>query len=96
MKTYVVSNHFAMKEVMDYTILVPVGSQVLKGNVMISLNETAKFLYQCLTERQTVAELAQRLSSVYDVTEEDAVKDTERFIETMVQNGAVSENEENV
>ena len=67
---------FVLREVAGQTVVLPTGSD-LDLNMMISLNETGKFLWTLLEENRDEGELVSALLAEYDVdakTAESAVK----------------------
>ena len=66
-------------------ILVPVGNALKDHNGFFMLTESACFLWNNLTECNSVEELAKKLFDEYDVTEEQALADTKEFIDKLVE-----------
>ncbi len=66
-------------------ILVPVGNALKDHNGFFMLTESASFLWSQLPECSSVQELAQRLYDEYEVTEEQALADTQEFIDKLVE-----------
>ena len=70
---------FIMREIAGETILVPSGDE-LKLNMMITLNDTGKFLWQRLEAGADMDELVQAMLEEYDVDEETARAGVEGFV----------------
>ena len=66
-------------------ILVPLGNSLKDHNGLFMLTETACFLWEMLPECKTVKELANKLFDEYDVTEEQALADTQEFIDKLIE-----------
>lgn len=62
----------------DYAA-VAMGSARKNFNGLIRMNETGKFLWDCLQKDCTEEELMQRLLTEYDVSREEAEKDIAEF-----------------
>ena len=76
---------FLVKNVADTWVVVPTGD-TLDLNMMITLNETARFLWQCLSCETTPQALVEALLSEYDVSEETARSCVENFVERLKEN----------
>ncbi len=77
---------FILREVAGDIIVVPSGD-VLDLNMMISLNETAAFLWKRLENGATEDELVVALLDEYEASEEDARFYIKKFEETLNENG---------
>lgn len=78
-----IKNDYVLKTVGNQFIVVPVGKEAVKFQGMITLNPTAKFLFERLKEDQTETQLIDSLMDHYDVNKEIAEKDVHAFIETL-------------
>ena len=67
------------------TILVPVGNALKKHNGLFMLSESACFLWEQLPNCNSVEELAHKLYDEYDVTMEDALSDTQEFVDKLIE-----------
>ena len=72
-------------------ILVPVGNALKDHNGFFMLTESASFLWSRLPECNSVQELAQKLYDEYDVTEEQALADTQEFIGKLIEFDIIDE-----
>lgn len=75
-----------LRSVGGENVVVPVGEMSKKFHGMISLNETGAFLWNFFMEEHTLEEGVAALLAEYDVAEELARKDVEKFME-MIANG---------
>lgn len=80
-----VSKDIILRDVGADSILVPVGNALKEHNGLFMLTESAKFLWGQLPECDSVQELAQRLFDEYEVTKEQALADTQEFIDKLVE-----------
>ena len=71
---------FILRKISDTYIVVAVGAEAKKYNVMITLNETGGFLWKKLTDGASKDELISAILDTYDIDEETAVSDVERFL----------------
>jgi hypothetical protein len=72
-----------VRTIMDDTVLIPVGTAGEKFNGLITLNETALFLWQQLPHVQDEQQLADELLKEYEVDEDTARKDIGEFLHTL-------------
>jgi hypothetical protein len=70
---------FILRSVAGETVVLPTGG-VTNFDMMITLNDTGKFLWERLTVGAEEAELVNALLAEYDVTEELAVQSVAAFV----------------
>ena len=75
-----IKDGFVLKKVGDSAIVVAVGKRAKEFNGIISLNETAEFLWNNLEKAQNAEELSELLFAEYDVSKEKALDSCEKFI----------------
>ncbi len=75
-----------LRSVAGENVVVPVGEMSKTFHGMVTLNDTGAFLWKFYTAEHSLEEGVSALLAEYDVTEEVARKDVEKFIET-VSNG---------
>lgn len=73
---------FVLREVAGETVVVPVEAE-LNFNGMITLNETAKVLWNALVDETNKEELVKALLSEFNVDEATAQTDVEVFIQKL-------------
>ncbi|MBE6681963.1 MAG: PqqD family protein [Ruminococcaceae bacterium] len=71
---------FVLRKVADTYVVVAVGAEAKKHNVMITLNETGALLWEKLSEDATEDSLTNAILEVYDIDEATARKDVKAFI----------------
>jgi len=71
---------YFLKEVAGQNVVVATGEEAIKFNAMMTLNKTAKLLFEALFEDKTEGELVQLLVDTYDITHQEALKDVRAFI----------------
>lgn len=77
---------FILRTVAGETVVLPSGDE-LDLNMMITLNDTGKFLWQKLEEGAEMDELVAGLLAEYDVDEATARPAVERFVAKLNENG---------
>ena len=77
---------FIMREIGGDTMVLPSGEE-LDLNMMITLNETGKFLWVRLQEGTTMEALVADVLKEYDATEEEVKVQIERFVGKLNENG---------
>ena len=80
-----IEKEFILREIAGDYIIVPVGKTALEFNGMITVNETGAFLWKKLYAGTTKEELLRALLEEYEVSEEEAEKDIEAFLEALYQ-----------
>ena len=81
---------FVMRKVAGETVVLPTGDG-LDLNMMITLNGTAGFLWERLTEGSDEERLVAALLDVYDVDETRARESVRRFVSRLRENGFLQE-----
>ena len=82
---------FSMRNIAGSNIVVPVGKAGDIFNGMITLNESGAFFWNALLKDTTVDEVVKKVTSEYDVDEERAKTDVEKFIEQLRENNLIEE-----
>lgn len=81
--------NFLMREVAGSVVVVPVGAAAREFPGMLRLNTSGQYLWELLEQEQTPERLTKALVARYEVTEEQARKDVDAFLERIVAVGAV-------
>lgn len=77
---------FVMREVAGEIIVLPSGDH-LDLNMMITLNDTGKFLWERLEKGAEIEDLVQAMLAEYDVDADTARAGVRRFVEKLQSNG---------
>ena len=77
---------FIMRDVAGQTVVLPSGED-LDLNMMITLNDTGKFLWNLLETDKEEADLVAALLAEYDVDEATAVAAVAGFVAKLKENG---------
>lgn len=78
---------FIMQNVGGENLLVPLGAQVMNLNGLITLNDTAAYAWELLTEERSLEELAVALAERFDVSAEIAHVDLQTFLNEITRLG---------
>lgn len=76
---------FLLREVAGQVVVLPTGDE-LDLNMMITLNDTGKFLWEHLEEETTEEALVEALLGEYDVDKETAAKSVAAFVQKLRDN----------
>ncbi|MBQ7922994.1 MAG: PqqD family protein [Clostridia bacterium] len=80
-----INDQFILRTIADENLLIPVGDAAIHVKGLIALSESAVLLYNKLKNGCTREELVSALTSEYKVSEEEAVEDTETFLNQLRQ-----------
>ena len=78
---------FVLRVVGGENVVVPVGAMSKVFHGMINLNETGAFMWKFFSEEHTLEEGVSALLSEYEVEENVARADVEKFMNTVMKNG---------
>lgn len=81
---------FIMREIAGEIIVVPSGDE-LNLNMMITLNDTGRFLWQRLDAGTTMEELVHAMLGEYEVDEQTARVGVECFVNKLQERGFLEE-----
>ena len=74
---------FVAREVGNELILVPLSGNVAQMSELFTLNETAKFIWENITENSTIEDIEHAMTEAFDIDSETALKDIENFLVRM-------------
>ena len=80
---------FVLRQVAGKNVVIPLGEAAESFNGMITLNATAKFLWDLLETEQTEQSLAKAMVENYGITEERALAGLRKFLESIYHTGAI-------
>lgn len=81
---------FILREVADEYLLIPTGHTTEEFNGIITLTESAAFIYEHLEEAKTFEELILMITKEYEIDEKTAMQDAYEFINHMLQTGMIA------
>ena len=85
---------FVLRQLMEDFILIPCGKTAETVNQVLTLSETAAFIYERAESAKTAEQLVRLVSREYQVDEEDVREDVEEILETLKTAGILEETEE--
>lgn len=77
---------FILRTVAGETVVIPSGNEI-NLNMMITLNETGKFLWERIEKGTDTDTLVNGLLETYDVDKKTAEEAVKRFVEKLEKNG---------
>ena len=84
-----VKSGFILRDVAGKTMVVATGELSKSFHALITMNDSAKFMWQCLENDTTVDEIVAKVVSTYEGVDEQTVKnDVNAFVEKL-QNAGV-------
>ena len=81
---------FVLGEIAGECVVLTSGDQ-LDLNIMTTLNETGRFLWEHLQEEPTVEKVVDAVLAEYDVSREDATRAVEGFVKKLRENHFLEE-----
>lgn len=85
-----INQNYKIHEIAGETIVVNQGTANVNMTRIISLNATARLLYQALAEQDfTVEDAAKVLVYTYGIDNERALKDAEKWVDSLKQCGVI-------
>lgn len=85
------SNDFVLRKVVDSAVLVPFGKKTVNFNGMLTLNKVGMFIAELLQNETTLDAAVDAVVEHFEVERETAVKDVEKFLQQLRENGALCE-----
>ncbi len=76
---------FILRKIANADMVIPIGKNIADFNGVISLNETAAFLWSKLKDEIELNNLVEELRKEYEISRELAQKDVEQFISELMQ-----------
>lgn len=82
---------FLARQIVGEWIVIPVGERVVDFNGIITLNETALFLWELLQQETQQEALLDSLTAEFDVSPAQAQADLAEFLDSLRANGLLEE-----
>lgn len=80
---------FILREIAGECILVPTGKTSQEFNGMITLSDTARFIWENIEKTCSFQELVDLMLEEYEIDEETAKRDAARLITALLKNGFI-------
>lgn len=81
---------FILRDIAGEYVLVPTGATTQEFNGLITLTDTAGFIWENIEKAGSMQELENRILEKYQVEEETARKDTEEFVRELQKAGILA------
>jgi len=80
---------FIVRDIAGECVLVPTGATTQEFNGLITLTDTARFIWENLEKVDSTMEMAALLAENYEIDVETAAKDTYQFVAQLLQAGFI-------
>lgn len=84
-----IAKEFILREIAGECVLVPTGATTQEFNGLITMTDTAKFIWENLERAESLEEMIQMVCEVYEIDEETAKQDTIEFLTQLLQAGFI-------
>ena len=85
-----INANYKIREIAGETIVVNQGTANVNMTRIISLNESARLLYETLAEQDfSVEDVAKVLVDTYEISDERALQDAKKWVESLIQCGVI-------
>lgn len=80
---------FILRNIAGESVLVPTGATTQEFNGLITMSDTAKFIWENIEKADSFDELVKMMLEEYEIDEKTAKADAYRFIDQLLVNGFV-------
>lgn len=80
---------FILRDIAGECVLVPTGAATQEFNGLITMSDTAKFIWENIEKAESFEELVKMILDEYEIDEETAKNDAYYFIDQLLQVGFV-------
>lgn len=80
---------FALRQIADMWVVLPLGAQAVDFSAMLTLNESGAMLWKAMESGADRNGLVAALLAEYEVTETEAAADVDAFLEKLAQAGCL-------
>lgn len=84
-----IAKEFILREIAGECVLVPTGATTQEFNGLITMSDTARFIWENMEKADSLDEMIEMILGEYEIDEETARKDAVGFISQLVQAGFV-------
>ncbi|HHT55365.1 MAG TPA: PqqD family protein [Acholeplasma sp.] len=78
-----IKDGYILRQVNNEWIVVTVGQAAINFSGLIRLNETGAFLFDLMLKETNIDTLVKELTNEFEISEEIALRDVKKFIETL-------------
>ena len=82
-----IKDGFGLRKMPGMNLVMPIGENVKTFNGALLLNDTGALVYEELSKKRSVEEIARMLTEEYEVTFEQAMADVKKTIDTLREAG---------
>lgn len=82
---------YILRNVAGERVIVPTGSASQKINGLITLNDTAAFLWDCAGKGLSRQEIVRKMLEEFEVDEATAIQDVNGFLDMLLRQGFATE-----
>lgn len=86
-----IKENFVLRQVADTWVVLPLGQATVDFKGMLTLNESGILLWRLLEKGTTREALAAALTEEYEVSETEALADTDEFVQKLRVVGCLAE-----
>ncbi len=84
------NRNYFLNKIGDETILIPVGSEVIRLNGLLLLNRTAEFIWHKLENEVSQEEIVESIIDKFEVSRQTASEKVNEFLNQLKEKGMVS------
>lgn len=78
-----IRGEFITRQILDDTVVLPVGNTAIEFNNMIMLNSVSLVIWQCLEKDVSFDDILKAVTDNFEVSQEQAVADISEFLDGM-------------
>ena len=86
-----IKKDYALRQIADTWVVFPLADETVNFSGMLSLNNSGAMLWKVLEQNCSVDALVEALLSEYNVSEEQARKDAQEFLDKLIQAGCIEQ-----
>lgn len=83
---YKIKDGYNLRQIAGTWVAVPTGSRASETSVLVTLSDTAEYLWNLLSEGIEYEEIITKITEDYEINEQTAKKDLDAFLENLKAN----------
>ena len=87
---YIANPDYILREIVGEYMLIPTGKLSMTKNGVITISESAAYLWKKMNEGKTIIELCELLLEEYEIDRETALSDVKELVDSMCEVAAIS------
>ena len=87
---YIANPDYVLREIVGEYMLIPTGKLSMTKNGVITISESAAYLWKKMDEGKTLIELCELLLEEYDIDKETALADVKEMVDSMCEVETIS------